>query len=283
MSWFEALVAGIIQGVTEFLPISSSGHLVIFGTLLGEGAGTGAGANLAFAVWLHLATLLAVVIVYRKDVWLLLRELVGAIADLFRGRPDFKSPGRRYLLMVIVGTIPAVLAGGTVKVLGFEGALENIFVVAVLLLVTAAFMFSVDRVKEGTLTPADAPLGRALLVGLFQAAAIFPGLSRSGSTIFGGVLGGFKKEFAVRFAFIMSIPAILGATFVELSDAMEAGGLGVEPVSLAAGFVAALVFGMIAIRVIKVLARSGKFYIFGVYCLGASVFAFLVGGGIISV
>ena len=278
MSGFEALIAGIIQGLTEFLPVSSSGHLVIYSTLTGE---TGDGGNLAFTVFLHVATLLAVVIVYRKDVWVLIRELVFAIVDIIKGKPNFKTPKRRFLLMVIIGTIPAVLAGVGIKALDLDAMLENIFVVAVMLIITAVFMFLVDRIREGKLTAADAPLGTALFVGLLQGAAILPGLSRSGSTIFGGVLGGLKKEFAVRFAFILSIPVILGSALMELRGAMKAGDVAVEPGAWAAGFIAAFICGLVAIKLIRVLIKSRKFYIFGIYCLCASAFAFLAGAGII--
>ena len=276
MSWFEALIAGIIQGLTEFLPVSSSGHLVIYATLFGEGEG----GNLGFNVFLHFATLIAVIVVYRKDVWLLIRELFGAIGDIFKGKPDFKSPDRRYLLMVVIATIPAVLVGGAFKVFEMDAMLENIFIVAVMLIVTAVFMFLVDRLEDKKLSAANAPLSKALLVGIIQAIAILPGLSRSGSTIFAGVLVGFKKEFAVRFAFILSIPAILGASVVELNSAMK-NGFGIEPVSLVIGFIAALFFGILAIRLIKLLINSNKFFIFGIYCLCVSVFAFLVGFGVV--
>jgi undecaprenyl-diphosphatase len=278
MTLLEALIAGIIQGLTEFLPISSSGHLVIYGELTGE---AGDGGNLAFTVFLHFATLLAVILVYRKDVWALIRELVGTLADLSGGKPDMGTPGRRYLLMVIIGTIPAVIAGAGVKVLDLDSMLENIYVVAVMLIVTAVFMFLVDRLKEGEQTAKDAPLKTAWLVGILQGIAILPGLSRSGSTIFGGVLGGLKKEFAVRFAFILSIPAILGAAAVELYGVVKGGEAVTGTGNLIVGFVAAFVCGILAIKVIKVLINSKKFFIFGIYCCCASVFAFLVAFGVI--
>jgi len=277
MSWLQALIAGIIQGLTEFLPISSSGHLVIYNTLFGE---TG-GGDLAFTVFLHLATLLAVIIIFRKDVWLLIRELVGCIADLVKGKPDFKSEGRRYLLMVIIATIPAVLAGGGIKVLDLDYMLENIFLVAVMLIVTAVFMFLVDRFDTGKLTRKDTPYSKALGIGIFQAIAILPGLSRSGSTIFAGVLFGLKKEFAVKFAFILSIPAILGSAIVEMRDVVKAGDIAASPANWIAGFIAAFICGFFSILFIRVLIKSKKFYIFGIYCLAASVFAFLVGFGVI--
>ena len=284
MNWFEALIAGVIQGLTEFLPVSSSGHLVIYGTLTSE---TESG-NLAFTVFLHLATLLAVIIVFRKDVWMLIRELGLAIGDIFRGRRGAPSPKRRFLLMVIIGTIPAVIIGGGIKVFDIDAMLENIFVVAVMLVVTAVLMFSVDRIREGgrrnaaPFTAADAPLKTAWLVGILQGIAILPGLSRSGSTIFGGVLGGLKKEFAVKYAFILSIPVILGSAVIELRSALKAEDSGeIGTLGLALGFIAAFFCGLLAIKLIKVLIKSNKFYIFGIYCLCASAFAFLVGFGVI--
>ena len=280
MNWFEALIAGVIQGLTEFLPISSSGHLVIFSELTGGGGEQE--SNLAFTVFLHFATLLAVILVYRKDVWVLIRELGGTIADLFRkGKPDMSTPGRRYLLMVIIGTIPAVIVGGAFKVLDLDGLLENIMIVAVMLIVTAVLMFMIDRMKEGELTAKDAPLKSAWLVGIMQGIAILPGLSRSGSTIFGGVLGGLKKEFAVRFAFILSIPAILAASAIELFGAAKAGAEITSAGNLVIGFVAAFICGILAIKFIKVLINSKKFYVFGIYCCCASVFAFLLAFGVI--
>ena len=280
MNWFEALIAGVIQGLTEFLPISSSGHLVIYSELTGSG---GEESNLAFTVFLHFATLLAVILIYRKDVWSLICELGGTIADLFRkGKPDMSTPGRRYLLMVIIGTIPAAVVGGAFKLLELDGVLENIFIVAVMLIITAVLMFLVDRLKEGHLTAKDAPFKIAWLVGAFQGVAILPGLSRSGSTIFAGVLGKLKKEFAVRFAFILSIPAILGASAVELYSAIKEETAITSAGNLVIGFIAAFICGILAIKFIKVLINSKKFYVFGFYCIGASVFAFLVAFGVIA-
>ena len=272
----QALLAGVIQGLTEFLPVSSSGHLVIFNALFGESGG----GDLAFTVFLHLATLLAVVVCFRKDVWALIREFFAALWDLLRGRPNFKTPERRFLLMVIIATIPAVAAGMLIKLLNLDSVLENIFVVAVMLIVTATFMFLIDRLK-GVYTEKDAPYKVALLTGCLQAVAILPGLSRSGSTIFGGVLGGLKKEFAVKFAFILSIPAILGAALLEGLDVIKAGGLDIQLTNWLVGFVAAAACGVLAIQFIKLLIKNNKFWVFGIYCLAASAVAFLAGFGVL--
>ena len=277
MNWLQALIEGIIQGVTEFLPVSSSGHLVIFNALSG-GSGD---ANLTFTVFLHLATLLSVIIVFYKDVWVLIREFFTALYDILRGKPNFKTTERKFLVMVIIATVPAVLVGLLIKLLKLDAVLENIFVVAVMLIVTAIFMFLVDKFDKGGYTEENAPYKSSWIVGILQAVAILPGLSRSGSTIFGGLLGGFKKEFAVRFAFILSIPAILGAGLMEAADVIKSGELGISTLNLLTGFVAAMVFGIISIKFIKVVINNNKFYIFGIYCLLASVFAFLVGFGVI--
>jgi len=277
MTWFQALFSGIIQGLTEFLPVSSSGHLVIFNALFGSGEG---GGDLAFTVFLHLATLLAVVVCFRKDIWALIREFFAALGDLLRGKPNFKTPERRFLVMVVIATIPAVLAGALIKLLDLDSVLENIFVVAAMLLLTAAFMFAVDRLK-GMYTEKDAPYRVSLLVGCMQAVAILPGLSRSGSTIFGGVLGGFKKEFAVKFAFILSIPAILGAALLEGLDVVKSGALEINLINWLIGFVAAAVCGVLAINFIRLLIKNNKFWVFGIYCLIASGFAFLTGFGVL--
>jgi len=277
MNWLQALIAGMIQGLTEFLPVSSSGHLVIWGALFGE-SDTG---NLAFTVFLHLATLLSVGIVFRKDVWLLVKEFFAALWDLLRGKPSFKTPERRFLLLVIIGTVPAVLAGAAIKLLHLDAMLENIFVVAAMLVVTAIFMFLIDRLRRGDYTEKDTPYPTALLVGCLQAVAILPGLSRSGSTLFGGVLGGLKKEFAVRFAFILSMPAILGAALVEGLEVIREGSFALSPLNLLIGFAAAAICGVIAIKFIRLLIKSNKFYVFGFYCLAASAFAFLAGFGVV--
>ena len=277
MTVIEAVISGIVQGLTEFLPVSSSGHLVIFYTLTGRGGD----ANLAFSVLLHLATLLSVVIMFFGDVRMLAQELIAVFADIIKRRKHRKTPQRRLLLLLLAATAPAVLAGLGIKALGFDDILENIFVVAVMLAVTSVLMFCVDRFKRGRHTAKNAPAKSALAVGLVQAAAILPGLSRSGSTIFAGLLVGFRKDFAVRFAFLMSIPVILGAGLVEAAGIVNSGGPVIAPASMAAGFLAAMVCGVFAIKFIKALIKSNKFYIFGIYCLLASAFAFLLGFGVV--
>jgi len=277
MDWLQSLLAGIIQGITEFLPVSSSGHLVIFHELFGDGEDS----NLAFNVFLHLATLLSVFIMFRKDIFMLVREFFAAIGDCFKGKPNFKTPERRFLLMIIFASIPTAILGGLIMALGFDDILENIFVVAVMLLFTAALMYFVDKMSKGAYTEKDAPYKSAWIVGIAQGIAILPGLSRSGTTIFAGLAGGMTKEFAVRFSFILSIPTIIGAGLVKLVSVVSASYIEIEPFSWAIGFVAAFISGIFAIKFIKVLIKSSKFYIFAIYCILASILAFLIGFGVI--
>jgi len=323
MSVSRAILAGLIQGLTEFLPVSSSGHLVIFASLFGDGQS----GNLMFTVFLHLATLLAVVWTYRADVWSMARALFSVCKDSLTGKVDFSSPDRKLTLMVIIGTIPAVAAAILIKLLRLEEALENIFVVACMLLVTAVFMFLADRLSDGAyaITDArvageariaetrpieapfadnpisDAPIADAFItnansenkflpgsllkasvvVGIFQALAILPGLSRSGSVIFAGLLSGLKKDLAVKYAFILSIPVILGSAILELPKALNTGAMDMSAISMAAGFTAALLCGLVSIRLIKALIKMEKFFVFGVYCAALSAFAFLVSFGLV--
>ncbi|MCL2200376.1 MAG: undecaprenyl-diphosphate phosphatase [Oscillospiraceae bacterium] len=277
MTVLQALLAGVIQGITEFLPVSSSGHLVIFHALFGEGEES----NLAFTVFLHLATLLSVFIMFHKDIWTLIREFFASIGDLLKGKPNFKTPERRFLVMVILASIPTAIVGGLIMLLGLDDILENIFVVAVMLIITAGLMYLVDKMNKGKFTQADAPYKSSWMVGIAQGIAVLPGLSRSGTTIFAGLLGGLTKEFAVRFSFILSIPTILGAGLIQMIGVVRSDYIEPDLFSWAVGFVAATICGIFAIKFIKVLIKSSKFYIFSIYCLLASALAFLIGFGVI--
>ena len=277
MNVITAIILGIIQGLTEFIPVSSSGHLVIYNALLGSGGEV----NLAFSVLLHLGTLCSVFAVFAKDVQLLVCEFFAWLVDISRGKRAVKTASRRYLFMVIIATIPAVLAGVAIKLLNLTDILENVFVAAFMLLITSAFMFLIDRMNKGRKNAENASYISALTVGLFQAMAILPGLSRSGSTIFAGLLGRYDKEFAVKFAFILSIPVIIGAGLLELIDAWRVGEIGMDALNMAVGFFAAFISGIFAIKFVRMLISSNRFYLFGIYCLAASAIAVLAGLGVI--
>ncbi len=262
MSIFEALIMGLVQGLTEFLPVSSSGHLVIFGEILNLNLEDGN----AFSVLLHLATFISVCIIYYKDIVELIKEFFLLIGDIFRGRFDMTRPYRRMLIMIIIATIPAVLAGALFSIFGIDEMLSNLTVVGFMLLITSVLMYVIDKFGDGRYDAKNATFTSSLLVGLAQACALLPGLSRSGSTITASRAAGYKKDFAIKFSFLMSLPAILGAAVLEGAGLIADGGFSVELAPLAVGFIAAAVSGILAIKFLINLLNKNRFYIFSIYC-----------------
>ena len=266
MTLLNAVLLGLIQGVAEFLPISSSGHLAIAEHLLGQ---TGAAEIPGFFdVLLHLGTLAAVFAAYWQDIRDMIREFFDGIGDLARGStPSPVPPARRMILLIIAGTLP-LFAVLPVKDL-VEGLGDNMYFVAGALLVTGCLLFASDHVRKGRKTERTATLADVLLVGAAQAVATCPGISRSGTTITAGCFVGFERKFAVRFSFLLSIPAILGANILSLKDALEAGvEWGAVPVYLA-GVAAAALVGYACIRLLRMIAEKGKFGLFAYYCWAA--------------
>ena len=269
MSLLSSILLGLIQGLAEFLPISSSGHLAIAEHFLGQ-AGIPATPDF-FDVLLHLGTLVAVFVAYWQDIREMIVELIDGIRDLARGTtPTPIPPARRLILLIIVATLP-LFAVLPVKNL-VEGLSNNIYFVAGALIVTGFLLFASDRVKKGRKTEKTATLVDVLLVGVAQAIATCPGISRSGTTITAGCFVGFDRKFAVRFSFLMSIPAILGANILTLKDAITENTIIVSeiPVYLVGVAVAAVV-GYACIRLLKMIADKGKFGWFAYYCWAAGL------------
>ena len=269
MSLLSSILLGLIQGLTEFLPISSSGHLAIAEHFLGQ-AGVPATPDF-FDVLLHLGTLVAVFAAYWQDIRDLIAELISGVRDLAHGTtPTPIPPARRLILLIIVATLPlaAVLPVRDLV----EGLSANIYFVAGALIVTGFLLFASDRVKKGRKTEKTATLVDALLVGVAQAIATCPGISRSGTTITAGCFVGYDRKFAVRFSFLMSIPAVLGANLLTLMDAIQEDTIIVSdiPVYLV-GVVVAAVVGYACIRLLKMIADKGKFGWFAYYCWAAGL------------
>ena len=264
MSLLSSILLGFIQGLTEFLPVSSSGHLAIAEHFLGQ-AGIPATPDF-FDVLLHLGTLVAVFVAYWQDIREMVLELIAGARDLARGTtPTPIPPARRLILLIIVATLP--LAAVLPIKDWIEGLSGNIYFVAGALIVTGFLLFASDRVKKGRKTEKTATLVDVLLVGVAQAIATCPGISRSGTTITAGCFAGFDRKFAVRFSFLMSIPAILGANLLTLIDAIRENAVVVAdiPVYLVGVAVAAVV-GYVCIRLLKMIADKGKFGWFAYYC-----------------
>ncbi len=270
MSYLQSIFLGLVQGIAEFLPISSSGHLALFHNFLGIQSADE--SSTFFDVLLHLGTLISIFAVYWKDIVELVKEFFLGIRDFTRppeGKPKHVPPARRLILLIIVGTLP-LFAILPVKDY-IESLSGNTYFIAVALLVTGTLLFVSDRLAKGKKTERTSTLLDALLVGCGQAVATIPGLSRSGTTIAVGMLRGYKREYAVRYSFLMSIPAVLGANIISLKDALKEGiEISMLPAYLVGVAVAAVV-GYFAIRLVNLLADKGKFGGFAYYCWGVGV------------
>lgn len=263
MSWFQALILGIIQGLTEFLPVSSSGHLVLVPAALGWAA-----PPLVFDTTVHLGTLLALLVVF----W---RDLVGLLVAWWRGlwsRQPFATAESRLAWWIILGTIPGVLAG-----LLLEDTFEALFgrpaAVGGFLLVTAALLTLAEVVGRRRRVLPETGWLDALLVGIGQAAAIAPGLSRSGTTITVGMFRQLTREAAARFSFLLAVPIVAGAGLAQLARWILNGGEEVQALALLIGFATAALSGYAAIRFLLAYLRRRPLYPFAVYCAIVGVLA----------
>ena len=271
MDIIQGIIIGIVQGLTEFLPVSSSAHLIFVQEFLGVNE-----PGIAFDVLVHLGTLVAVVSYFFKDIIEMIKAFFGSLIDLFKGRfkEGFKEDSYKKLAwMVIIGTIPVGIVG-----IAFQSEIEAIFesltIAAVFLLITAVLLYVSQRLNVGSRDIKDSGIKEAIIVGIGQACAIIPGLSRSGTTISSGLLIGLDKEFAAKFSFLLAVPAILGATVVQL-DGIETG-LDANLLPYTLGFLAALISGYLAISILLKLIREKSLDVFVVYCLivGASVLTY---------
>lgn len=266
MSLLFAALLGLIQGVAEFLPISSSGHLAVLQNLFGVGE-----VDTLFDVLLHLATLISICIVFRKDIADMIREAIGFIKDMRHPTPDEgePKPARRLVLMIIIATLPLII------VLPFKSYIDKLsgstYFIGVAFLITGAILLLSDRMRNGKKTEKNMTVGDALKIGLVQAIATLPGISRSGSTITGGMAVGLNRSFAVKFSFLMSLPAVLGAVLVSFADAVQEG---IDTANIPAyllGMAIAGITGYFSIKLVRMLSQKGKFGKFCYYCFAAGI------------
>ena len=263
MSYLTAVLLGLVQGVAEFLPISSSGHLAIAEQLLNlQGASN---VPKFFDVLLHLGTLVAVFIAYWDDIRDMIVEFFAGIGDLaHHSTPNPVPPARRLILLIIVGTLPLFVM---VPFRHFFSSLgDNMYFIGGALIFTGILLFVSDRVHHGRKTEKTATMLDALLVGIGQAVALCPGISRSGMTITTGCFAGFERKFAVRFAFLLSIPAVIGANILSLKDAIDAGIDWASVPAYLVGVAVAAVSGYACIRLLRYIADKGRFGAFAYYC-----------------
>lgn len=264
MTYFSAIFLGLIQGIAEFLPISSSGHLAFFQNVVGIANGE---ENMFFDVLLHLGTLVAVFVAYWSEIKALILEFFTMIGvrKLPKGqKPDRLS--RRMILFIILGTLPLFLVLPVKD--RVEGLYSNAIFIGCAFLITGLLLFLSDRLNHGNKDIKSASILDVLIVGVGQALATVPGISRSGTTISAGLSRGFGREFAVKFSFLLSIPAVLGANILSMIDAIQEGiDWSLMPMYLA-GVAVAAISGYLAIRLLKYISQKGSFGGFCYYCWG---------------
>lgn len=269
--YLKSVFYGIIQGLTEFLPVSSSGHLAVFQNIFGS-VGV---PEVTFTLLLHVGTLAAVLLMYYKDVIDIIKSFFSVAKKLFTGKFKFSSlnDGEKFFCFLFLALIPLVL--GAILENAVEFLSGYTFVVGILWLINGIIFIlsenaAVKQKDYSEIKPLD-----AFKVGFFQLFAILPGISRSGMTITGGVLHGFNREFAVKFSFILSIPAILGSTAITLlkdwNEISFDSSLGV----IFAGVAASFISGLLAIKLLQYISQKHNFKVFAYYCFAAGVFAII--------
>ena len=274
-----SILYGLVQGITEFIPVSSSGHLAILQNIVGLESFD---ERILFILLLHLGSLAAVFVLYRKDIGELVIGIFSLIAKsgkIFSGKVKYKmlAVNEKFAVLILIATSPLVIAAFLDKQI--EALSTSTKLIGMLLIINALILFLSDKIINGNKTQKNALPKNALFVGLTQVIAILPGISRSGSTITSGLINGFNRQFAVKFSFILSIPAILGASIFKAADFIKNG----EQVNAAmigdgiAGFITAFISGLFAIIILRMIAKKRNFYIFSIYCVAIGFAAIIFG------
>lgn len=258
----QAAILGFVQGLTEFLPVSSSGHLVLTQRLFGISSG-----NLIFDVVVHVGTLVAVFVALWDDIVVLLHGLRFSSDQRARA-------GRRLILLLVLGTIPAGIIGVLLQD-QIEALFTSVYTTGIMLIVTGTLLYLAERARSGKQRIDAMHAGDALFIGCGQALAILPGLSRSGTTISAGLARGLARDDAARFSFLLSIPAILGAAVLELPDALSSG-VALSMPSVLAGFLMAAVTGYFSITLLVRFVRRGSLMVFAYYTWAVGVLTLLI-------
>lgn len=286
MTILQAILLGIIQGVTEFLPVSSSGHLAIFQNIFKIDTG----GSMLFDIMLHVGTLAAVFVVYWKDIIKMIREAVCICIDIvsnikiwFINRRDdealrykrvIHNNYRKFVVLILVSTIPTGVIGYTAKSL-VEAASATLIVPGVCLLLTGILLFVADFTEDGKKIPRDVSYTNGFFIGIAQGLATLPGLSRSGTTITACLLSGFDRRFAVKYSFLMSVPAILGASVLEIKDVAAEPITGNLILCCVIGAVISGLVGYVCIKLMLAIVRKKKFKGFAIYCFVIGVAAII--------
>ncbi|MDO5851533.1 MAG: undecaprenyl-diphosphatase UppP [Methanobacteriaceae archaeon] len=259
MDILSAIILGAVQGISEFLPISSSGHLVLIQQLLGVQTG------LAFDTILHLGTLVAIFSFFWKDILRLIGGFIGSLKDITEGnfkKGIQKNVSKKFAWLLIIGTIPTGILG-----ILFKDAIETVFrgtiFVGVFLLITGIILYYSQRHSSGKITTKEMSFTQSIIIGICQGLAIFPGISRSGATIASGLCIGLEREYAARYSFLLSIPAVMGAGLIQIKDIVS---LDMSITALIAGFISSIIFGYYSIKLLIKMIKGWSLDIFAYYC-----------------
>lgn len=263
MDIIQSIIIGIVQGLTEFLPVSSSAHLVFVPYLLGTES------SLAYDTLLHIGTLVAVVVYFWNDLLHMIKSFFSSLMDIPRGRLISgirEDKFKKLAWFIIIGSIPAGLAGILLKDF-FEGLFNNIPAVGFFLIITGILLYSSEMISRKISKKSgvkEMNVKNSLIIGVAQACSIAPGISRSGATISTGLFLGLERELAARFSFLLSIPAILGAALVQIKDISSL--MDMTTGAALAGFIAAIITGYLAIKIVLKLITEKNLLIFAYYC-----------------
>lgn len=264
MQWFEALLLGIIQGISEFLPISSSAHIVIVEKLLGINVNSN---SLAFEVFLHLASLLAVICFFYREIALITKDFFSYL--FFKKKNSINH--FRFGCLIIGATLVTMVGGKGIEEL-FDERLTSAATIGASLIVTGIFLIFIEHgIKIGERSEMKMTARDAIIVGLAQALAVIPGISRAGSTLIAALWCGLAKETAVRYSFLLSIPVILGVTIIKLPDLFNEASNGGLQVELAIAFTASFFFAIIGIKWLIQMLNKAKLSYFAFYCIGLGI------------
>lgn len=272
MSIWQSILLGLIQGVTEFLPISSSGHLILFQQIFNVQL---EGNDMLFDTLLHLGTLVAVFIAFRKRICALIKSFFRSIPQLFKGqlKPSTADGNQRMIFFIILSVLPLFI------LVPFKDKIESIaygstLFVGIALLFNSVILLLCDRIVAGRKKAETMTVKDALIVGGVQAVAVLPGISRSGSTITAGVACGMKRKFAAEYSFVLSIPTILGSVVLNVLDVVKEGVFNTGDIpAYIIGMVVAAVSGFFSIKLLEILLKSKKFSVFSIYCAVVGIFA----------
>lgn len=290
MTYLQAAILGLVQGLTEFLPVSSSGHLAILKNIFGI-----SDIGITFDIFLHVGTLAAVCVVYYKDIWKLIKSIVFIIGclcfnlyacirnipvrydeDKIPYKKVISNPYRRFVVMAVISTIPVGIVGFLFDDF-IESISEGLLVPGICLLITGVVLLLAEALPGANKSAKNMSVGDAIIIGVCQACAVFPGISRSGATISSSLMAGLNREFAVKYSFILSIPAIAGAALKSCLDIMQ-GEVIVESSEIgmyALGMVIAAVVGFAAIKLLLGVVKRRKFKWFSLYCFAVGLFAII--------